>query len=98
MVRIDALDWGEIFTGKEAVIKFIFLGRSRKMAVYDVEFVFSCSCFTDILSVTLNWGTQKNFEVDCFLYHNTDKKKNYQTENFLEAKSLFVSCFWPSLR
>ena len=54
MVRIDALDWGEIFTGKKAVIKFIFLGRSRKMAVYDVEFVFSCSCFTDILSVTLN--------------------------------------------
>ena len=63
------------------------------MTVYDVEFVFSCPYFIDILSVALNSGIQKNFEVACFLYHNTHKKKNYQAENFLETKSLFVSCF-----
>ena len=74
-VALNCIWLGRIFHRKNYVIKFIFLGKSRKMAVYDIEFIFSCPCFIDILSVALNWGIEKNFDVARFLYHNSDEKR-----------------------
>ena len=61
------------------------------MAVIDVDFVFSCSCFVSNIQCAMERST-KNFEIATHISSN-HVIKNFKVDYFKNEKSIFVCCF-----
>ena len=60
------------------------------MAIFEVDFIFCCSCLCPIFLIQDLWGT-KNFELTCFA-HRRNTKKVFGIDNFKKDSSMPIAC------
>ena len=62
------------------------------MTIFEVDFIFCCSCFVPGIFKLSFHAIKKNFEFAYFM-HRKHPKKPSDINNFKEKKSMFVCCF-----
>ena len=61
------------------------------MAIFDVDFVFSCPCFVSDVQHAIARST-KNYEISAYI-NGKHVVKNFETDYFKNEKFVFVCCF-----
>ena len=62
------------------------------MAIFDVNFIFSCPCFVADWFEALSMNFKFNFQYISFVQRRS-KKMDHIVENFFDSSSILITCF-----
>ena len=62
------------------------------MTIFDVNLIFSCTCFVVDLFDSLYMNFEFNYQY-IFFVQRRSKKKDHITEIFLDSRSIMITCF-----